>query len=313
MSKLSLDKVIKLVETGEQVAKIDAITAKSFALYPLALIYITFPHSRPITDSQEEISIWEKVSGGHKLTIKSGFTEKNKKTVFYGIPYGTLARILMAFITTEVNRTKSRKIYLGHSFSDFARKLNMQITGGDFGTIKRLKEQMSRLFEASIHYEYINSEGYSQDFGTRLTKEKCVWWDNKYTNIETKTLLEAYIVLDQDFYNQLMQYRIPLDMRVINQLKNSTLALDLYMFLSYKIPKLKKPLTIKWVDLHTQFGSSYNEVKKFTEACKKHLRKIHCIFPQEYGYAQIEYKRGAVTLFPSLPLLKKESKKKISS
>lgn len=313
MSKLSLDKVIKLVETGEQVAKIDAITAKSFALYPLALIYITFPHSRPITDSQEEISIWEKVSGGHKLTIKSGFTEKNKKTVFYGIPYGTLARILMAFITTEVNRTKSRKIYLGRSFKEFADKLNITLSGGKTGSVRRLKDQMSRLFESIINYEYINMDGTSQKYSTILAEEQCLWWDSKYSNIETKSLLETYIVLSPNFFNQLMQYRIPLDMRVIKQLGDSSLALDLYMFLSYKIPKLKRPLTIKWVDLHAQFGSSYHLVKLFTQDCKRHLRKIHCIYPEAHGYAKIEYKRGAITLFPSKPLLKKESKKKISS
>lgn len=68
-----------------------------------------------------------------------------------GYPYRTLPRSLLAWLTTEAVRTKSRTIPLGESLSDFCRQLELPITGLQ---IRRLKDQARRLFNArlSVHY-----------------------------------------------------------------------------------------------------------------------------------------------------------------
>ncbi|MCH6556231.1 MAG: phosphoenolpyruvate carboxylase, partial [Chloroflexi bacterium] len=41
-----------------------------------------------------------------------------------GLPYGSIPRLLLAWLTTEAVRTKERKIVMGHSLSDFMRELD---------------------------------------------------------------------------------------------------------------------------------------------------------------------------------------------
>ena len=68
------------------------------------------------------------------------------------LPYGNLPRLLLAWICTDTVRTKSRRLELGASLSEFMDRLNIQSTdsGGRYGVRTRLQKQMIRLFSASI-------------------------------------------------------------------------------------------------------------------------------------------------------------------
>ena len=59
-----------------------------------------------------------------------------------GLPYGSLPRLLVAWLTTEAVRTREREIVLGERLSEFMAKLDLVPTGGPWGTIIRLRDQM---------------------------------------------------------------------------------------------------------------------------------------------------------------------------
>ena len=46
------------------------------------------------------------------------------------LPYGSLPRLLLAWVCTEAVRTQSREIVLGRSLSEFMRKLDLHTSGG---------------------------------------------------------------------------------------------------------------------------------------------------------------------------------------
>ena len=71
-----------------------------------------------------------------------------------GLPYGTYPRLLMAWITTEAVRTKTRELQLGDSLSYFMRRLDLDVTGGQKGTVTVLRRQMKRLFSANVSWSY---------------------------------------------------------------------------------------------------------------------------------------------------------------
>jgi Plasmid encoded RepA protein len=47
-----------------------------------------------------------------------------------GLPYGTIPRLLLSWLTTEAVRTKTPELILGHTLSEFMTQLGLVPTGG---------------------------------------------------------------------------------------------------------------------------------------------------------------------------------------
>ena len=67
------------------------------------------------------------------------------------LPYGSLPRLLIAWICTEAVKTQSRELVLGRSLSEFMRALGLETIGG---VRTRLRNQMKRLFSAHVSLVY---------------------------------------------------------------------------------------------------------------------------------------------------------------
>ena len=56
---------------------------------------------------------------------------------------------------------------------------------------------------------------------------------------------------------------VPLQTKIIHNLRHSQLALDLYSWLTYRTTNVKHPTLIKWKSLEDQFGSNYSRTRDF--------------------------------------------------
>ena len=81
-------------------------------------------------------SEYKRVNGPFTLYMTAGGGNK--------LPYGSLPRLLLAWVSTEAVRTQSRELILGPSLAEFMRKLGVYNSGGPPQT--RLRNQMRRLF-----------------------------------------------------------------------------------------------------------------------------------------------------------------------
>jgi replication initiator protein len=86
-----------------------------------------------------------------------------------GLPYGSLSRLLLAWVTTEAVRTRSPELVLGHTLAAFMRQLDLTPTGGRWGTIPRLRRQMVRLFTSAVSVSQTAAE---RDRGRALTRRR---------------------------------------------------------------------------------------------------------------------------------------------
>ena len=85
-------------------------------------------------------------NGPYTLVMSAGGLNK--------LPYGSLPRLLLAWASTEVVRTQSRELVLGRSLAEFMRKLGISSdSGGSRGERTRLRNQMKRLFNASVRFD----------------------------------------------------------------------------------------------------------------------------------------------------------------
>ena len=219
----------------------DAKEAGALGFMARALVQATLPHLDPKTH------FFERTNGLVTLSII------NRPQV--GVPYGTLPRILMAWLCTEAVRTQNPELMLGKSQAEFMRKLQLTNNGRD---IARLKDQAYRLFSSMI--SLTGKQG--TDVGLEnilIAKRAVLFWNPK--NPEQRSMWESTLTLTTDFFDEVVGSPIPIDLRVLHSLGQSPLAMDIYTWLTYRVfllrVKGRSEVLIPWQALRAQFGSSY--------------------------------------------------------
>lgn len=200
-----------------------------------------------------------------------------------GIPYGVYPRLIMSWLITEVVKTRSREVVLGQSLSDFMKKLGLSVSGGQWGTISRLKAQLKRLFASHISCTYQDTKlGKWINTNMNIADKAQIFWDPN--NPEQLDLFKSTITLGEGFYNEIIRAPIPIDITAINALKDSSLALDIYFWLTYRLNYLKTPVLIPFEKLLLQFGGGYSDTShghyEFKRKFLHQLQKVLFLYPE---------------------------------
>lgn len=261
------------------------------------LIQVSFPYRNPKKD------IWSRKNGNLKLTIEAGVDYHQDKRL--DVPYGSIPRILVAWLGTEALKNSRdeknpnpRKICLGQSLSEFLEKIGINgSTGGKNGSITRFKKQAELLFAARIRLIKEN-ENYSARGYMNISSGEVLFWDTK--NPDQQTFFENHILLSEEFYKVLTEKSVPLDWRVLKEIKQSPLALDLYAWLTYRASYLSNPQKIKWETLNQQLGSNTQNIRKFRQEVRNALLKIKAIWQTLQIDAQSS---DFILIEPSPPLI----------
>ena len=125
------------------------------------------------------------------------------------LPYGSLPRLLLAWVCTEAVRTKSRELVLGRSLSEFMRTLDIYSTsGGSRGDRTRLRNQMRRLFNAHVQLVYKDKHG-EANVSSSVADRSEFWWNERKP--DERVLWESKIYLGEAFFNEIIQHPVPLD------------------------------------------------------------------------------------------------------
>lgn len=288
----------RLARTAADVWMTPADEARELAFVSRVLVQAFLPHSDP-----KDIT-WERTNGNFSLTLKSGIGRENGKSKIYGLPYGSLPRLLMAWLNSEAIRNAQdeknpnpRMIKLGSSLSEFLEKIGVQRTGGPRGGITTFKKQAERLFHCEITVTD-TGKNYIAERDIKVSDGRFFFWDAM--NPEQQTLWENAIELSERFYALLVNNPVPLDWRVLKGIKQSPMALDLYMWLTHRMSYLDKPVTIRWETLQQQLGADVERIDHFREKVRKHLKKITVIWQDLHIDAS---KPDALRLYPSKALV----------
>ena len=279
MEPKSLD---RLITDALAIEAQDAREAGALGYMARALVQATMPHSRPDTNE------FERRNGAFTLIMVAPSR--------IGLPYGVVPRLMLAWMTTEVVRTKARELELGDSMSDFMRQLDMVPTGGRWGSISRLREQSRRLFTTSVSCLYDNTQA-SGEAGFRIADRHLLWWDPQQP--DQRSLFNSTVTLSERFYEEVRTSPVPIDMRAMKALKKSPLALDVYFWLTYRLSYLRQYRVIPWAALQLQFGTGYRTDahgrRDFKRAFLRELKKVALIYPK----AKVAAEEGGLALKPS--------------
>jgi hypothetical protein len=195
-----------------------------------------------------------------------------------GLPYGSYPRLALAWLSTEAVRTRDREIELGPTFSSFMHKLGLTPVTGKRGTTSRLRDQLHRLFSTTIRCSYSDvAEGHAAGVGYTIAHKHQLWWSPR--DPEQLPLWHSVVILSAEFYDELVAHAVPIDLRALQALKSSPLALDIYSWLTYRMSYLRKPCLIPWEALQTQFGADYGRLRDFKRRFLGHLADVLHVYP----------------------------------
>ena len=128
------------------------------------------------------------------------------------------------------------------------------------------------------------------------------WWTRKP---DEASLWDSKIELGEKFFQEIIRHPVPLDMNTLTALKRCALGLDLYLWLTYRMFTLKRPLRLTWRQVYRQFGvdpakaSDNQTVQDFRYKVLRELKKIKLAWPElHYSTA-----RGVLILHPSTPAI----------
>ena len=140
------------------------------------------------------------------------------------LPFGTLPRLLLAWVCSEAVRTQRRDLVLGRSLYEFMHKLGLDDQGGgERGNRVRLKNQMERLFSCSVSLVYADA-GHKVQVHSFIADRAEYWWDVSRPN--APVLWNSTIELGEKFFQEIIAHPIPIDMNTLRALKRSSLGLD---------------------------------------------------------------------------------------
>jgi len=281
------------IDLIENLLEVDAKKAGSLGFMARPLVQVTLPHRDP-----GNVPVFARSAGKLRLIIQPLMDEKQGKQINYGIPYGTIPRLVLAWLSTEVVKTKSQQIALGDSLSAFMRELEMVPTGGRWGTITRLREQVKRLFSSTFSLVYEDEKSFSTA-GFKLAQKAHFFWDP--LNPGQEALFGSFVVLSQEFYSEIISHPVPLDTRILKALRTSPFAIDLYTWLTYRVSYLQGETVIPWGLLQEQFGADYAELKTFKFNLVKNLKKILSLYP-----VKVRAEERGLLLTPSAPSISRK-------
>jgi len=263
----------KLITEALVIEAEDAQETGEVGFMARALVQATMPHKKPQSNE------FKRSNGIYTITMLASSD--------IGLPYGSIPRLILAWLTTEAVRTKERELILGNSMSDFMRQLSLVPVGGKWGSIAQLKSQAYRLFSCSIHCNNLSNDDNSVAqndviLNLNVVEKAELWWKAKLPG--QSSLFNSTVTLNQPFFEEIIDRPVPIDMRALHLLKKSPLAIDIYTWLTYRMSYLKQPTEILWSGLQVQFGADYPYTPQGTRNFKKkflmQLKKVLTVYPE---------------------------------
>lgn len=235
-----------------------------------------------------EDSVWVRQGGSIKLRIESGMDADDARV---GLPYGAIARIILLYLQTEAVRTRSREVELGRSMNQWLAAMGID-NGGK--TYRLVREQSRRLSLCRLTFYRLTDEATVVTNGG-FVRDAIL--SNRGRDDGQLPLWREAVCLDEGFYRSLIDHSLPLRLAAIQKIAHRSMALDVYVWLAYRLHQLTKPTAITWRALHDQFGGGFRHIRQFRAKFKEPLSLALAAYPE----ATLDIGGNGVVLHPSAP------------
>lgn len=234
--------------------------------------------------------IWKRE--GHNLTLilQSGVDRQGNEV---GLPYGSYARFILLFLQSEAVKTRSREIELGRSMQVWLSRMGLSIGGNSYRLVKEQAKRISlcrlTFFGGLGERELLRNGAFVEGAITMAgtTDQPSLWQDQ--------------VRLDEAFYRALCEHPVPVSETALKAIGPRSMALDVYIWLAYRLHALKRDMEVSWTALYAQFGAGFKRIRAFRAQFLESLDLALAVYPD----AKVSVDEHGVILRPSRPAITK--------
>ena len=217
-----------------------------------------------------------------------------------GLPWGSIPRLALAWLCTSVVRKRSRVVELGSSFEQFFTELGYPLRMGGRNH-RNIKTHVERLFSAAFYMDvekWAGEDRWERDIEIWPVSKRVRLWTS-CRGRPTGSWTVGAIELSEPLYEAIIERPFPINLNAIKALRKSPLAIDLYLWLTFRMKGVRHPLRLSWAQLCKQFseteGLSRAGMDRFAARMRKQLCRVVEVWPE----VRVSFAHGGLVLMPS--------------
>ena len=276
----------------EAAAAVMAEEVSRFGITHAGFAMTSLPHKRI------EEPLWRRQGHRTTLLVESGRTGQGG---WIGVPYGSMARLILLYLQTEAIRTSDPEVELGRSMHAWLSRMGIPAGGKNY---KLVGEQARRIsacrltFLTEIPGAELRQNGAFVQNAITLTaaadeRQRALWQDR--------------VRLDDGFWRSLREHPVPVREEAVRAIGTRSLALDVYIWLAYRLHSLSRSTPVAWTALHGQFGAGFKAVRQLKPTFREALAIALAVYPE----AKVGVEAAGVVLHPSPPAVQRAEAKRI--
>lgn len=207
------------------------------------------------------------------------------------VPSGTMARLLLIDLQSEALERGSRDIEIGPNPNVLMGRMGLS-RGGPVS--RKLSDQLERLCRCTLDFKIGN------DRRALIVNERLVEAFEYSSQIDSRTTRLCGMVerlrLSEAFYAELKRHPIPVDRSAIKSIQTSPRAIDIYLWLAFRLHALDGEVPISWSALWAQFGR-----ERLLRTFRAEFKEPLALALAAYKDAQVRVGERGLVLMPSPP------------
>ena len=243
--------------------------------------------------------LWRREGHRTTLLVESG---RHRNGEFIGVPYGSIARLILLYLQTEAVRTNSPEVELGRSMKSWMGRMSLS-TGGR--TYQLVTEQARRISGCRLTFFTDRQNGAESRHNGAFVQDAISL--GGIVDDDQPTLWQDRVRLDHGFWQSLREHPVPIREEAIKAIGTRSLAIDVYIWLAYRLHALPKMTMVSWPAIHTQFGAGFRLVRQIKPTFLDALTMALAVYPE----AHVDVERQGIILHPSAPAVPKTDARRL--
>jgi hypothetical protein len=290
------DEALRRVDVGERYlvrVAADVLTdeADGIGVTYSGFCQAALPHKRLPTDE-----VWVRRNDQITLMVEPGrlLRPGDAEPEMVGVPFGSRARLILLYLQTRALRSGSREIELGRSMREWLQRMGIPHGGKSYAEVR---DQAARLSTCKLTFYYAAAKGRTGFSNERIVDDGMMMLDDDMGDRRQGGLFIEQVRLSESFYAALRKHPVPIWEPALRHIQNNSMALDLYVWLAYRLHVLQLPIPVRWTALHGQFGGGFKALRHFRPTFLANLRLALATYPE----ARVDETEQGVILRPSRP------------
>jgi len=256
-------------------------------------------HAAFAMNKRIEQGVWRREGHRTTLLVESGRTRTGE---LVGVPYGSVARLILLYLQTEAVRANTPEVELGPSMRSWLGRMSLT-TGGK--TYQLVTEQARRISACRLTFFTDRENGGESRHNGAFVQDAITFAG--VMNDDQPMLWQDRVRLDPSFWQSLRAHPVPIREEAIRAIGTRSLAIDVYIWLAYRLHSLTKSTPVSWAAIHAQFGAGFRLVRQIKPTFTEALSLALAVYPE----AHLDVNRQGLVLHPSPPAVPKAEARRL--